>query len=277
VKPKRSPADSICLDDDVSAAIATRDLLLGRQVTEQDDYTCSETKPCRNGACCPKLTGYCNYGAEACGTSGVSPNEVCWSNCDAHAECGRDAAPAGKECPLNVCCSPFGFCGLTEEFCKVDDDEAKSCQSNCEQPSSGRSNGNVRDRVIGYYEAWVHARKCNGMSIEQIPVGALTHLMFSFGYISPGTFEITPMDDLDPKLFTKMTALKRKNKALKVMIALGGWTFNDPGPTQKVFSDVCSSQANRAKFISNLLSCTHKLLSYFLDSCFMSQAAGSCS
>lgn len=78
--------------------------------------------------------------------------------------------------------------------------------------------------------------------------------MFSFGYITPGDFNIVPMDDLDPELFSKMTAMKRKNKALKVMIALGGWTFNDPGPTQLVFSTMASTKANRATFITNLLS-----------------------
>jgi chitinase len=78
--------------------------------------------------------------------------------------------------------------------------------------------------------------------------------MFSFGYITPGDFKIVPMDDLDPQLFSKMTALKRRNKALKVMIALGGWTFNDPGPTQQVFSDMCSTEAKRSLFIANLLS-----------------------
>ncbi|KAK5654041.1 hypothetical protein OQA88_7719 [Cercophora sp. LCS_1] len=237
------------------AAVQARDLLLGRQVTQEQDYSCSETRPCRNGACCPKATGWCNYGPEACGTNNISPNDVCWSNCDAKADCGRYADPPGKECPLNVCCGPWGYCGMTEEFCTVDEEnEEKSCQSNCEQPGSGASGGNVRKRVIGYYEAWVHARKCNGMSIEQIPAGALTHLMFSFGYITPGDFKVVPMDDLDPGLFSKMTALKRRNKALKVMIALGGWTFNDPGPTQQVFSQVASTQGNRATFITNLLS-----------------------
>lgn len=78
--------------------------------------------------------------------------------------------------------------------------------------------------------------------------------MFSFAYITPGEFQIVPMDDLDPELFSKMSALKKQNKALKVMVALGGWTFNDPGPTQRVFHEVASSRANRAKFIGNLLS-----------------------
>ncbi|KAH6653369.1 glycoside hydrolase [Truncatella angustata] len=151
-------------------------------------------------------------------------------------------------------CSPFGFCGMTEEFCVVTDDEETSCQSNCEQPESGASNGDIRKRVIGYYEAWVHDRACNGMSIDQIPVGSLTHLMFSFGYITPGDFQIVPMDDLDEKLFTKIALLKQQNETLKVMIALGGWTFNDPGVTQSVFHDVTSTKENRAKFIGNLLS-----------------------
>ncbi|RMZ83679.1 hypothetical protein DV738_g1033, partial [Chaetothyriales sp. CBS 135597] len=105
-----------------------------------------------------------------------------------------------------------------------------------------------------YYEAWVHDRACNGMSIDQIPVGSLTHLMFSFGYITPGDFQIVPMDDLDENLFTKMASLKQRNQGLKVMIALGGWTFNDPGATQNVFHDVVSTKSNREMFIGNLLS-----------------------
>lgn len=62
------------------------------------------------------------------------------------------------------------------------------------------------------------------------------------------------MDGVDASLFTKITAMKKRNKGLKVMIALGGWTYNDPGPTQKVFSEMASSGANRAKFIANLMS-----------------------
>jgi hypothetical protein len=50
----------------------------------------------------------------ACGTSGISPNEVCWSNCDAKAECGKNAKIPGQKCPLNVCCGKWGFCGMTE-------------------------------------------------------------------------------------------------------------------------------------------------------------------
>jgi chitinase len=39
-----------------------------------------------------------------------------------------------------------------------------------------------------------------------------------------------------------------------IQIALGGWSHNDPGKWQPVFfSDIVSTQVNRAKFIKNLL------------------------
>jgi len=137
----------------------------------EDDYSCSESKPCKNGACCPKATGYCNYGEKYCGTNGQSPNEVCWSNCNAKAECGRDADPPGKKCPLNVCCSKYGFCGMTEEFCKKGTKEDPGCQSNCDQPGSGASGGDVQKKVIGYYEAWAHDRNARAWTSKiSLPV-----------------------------------------------------------------------------------------------------------
>jgi chitinase len=56
--------------------------LMTRQA--EDPYACSETKKCGNHACCGK-TGNCGYGPLYCGTNGESPNDVCWSNCDAKA------------------------------------------------------------------------------------------------------------------------------------------------------------------------------------------------
>ncbi|CBX95390.1 similar to Glycosyl hydrolases family 18 protein [Plenodomus lingam JN3] len=242
-KPKHEARAPVC------PHIAPRAL----QPRAEEDFSCSESKPCKNGACCPKATGYCNYGEKYCGTNGQSPNEVCWSNCDAKAECGRDSKVPGAKCPLNVCCSKFGFCGMTDEFCDKGTEEDPGCQSNCEQPGSGGSGGDVQKKVIGYYEAWAHDRKCQGMDFKDIPTGALTHLFFSFGYISPGTFDLVPMDDLDPDLFSKFTDVKKSNPGLKAVIALGGWTFNDNGTaTQPVFSDMVSTAANRALFIKKL-------------------------
>lgn len=249
--------------DTCSAKLEARSTLTTRAdpvivADPNDPYSCSEEKPCSNGACCSK-TGVCNYGPEACGTNGKSPNDKCWSNCDAHAECGRYAKTPGQKCPLNVCCSRYGFCGMTADYCKVTDKKEESCQSNCAQPGSGGSGGNVQKRVIGYYEAWNWKKKCIGMSMEDIPVDGLTHIYYSFAYIQPNTYKIVPMQDekdgsLTTETFTEFTALKRKNPSLRAVVALGGWTFNDNHTVwQPVFSDLASTSAKRATFVSELV------------------------
>ena len=52
---------------------------------------------------------------------------------------------------------------MTDEFCDKGTDDEPGCQSNCDQPGSGASGGDVQSRIIGYYEAWAHDRKCQGM------------------------------------------------------------------------------------------------------------------
>ena len=69
---------------------------------------------------------------------------------------------------------------------------------------------------------------------NSIPAGAFTHLYFSFGYISSGTFEVVPMNDFNEDLFTKFTNVKRRNSGLKTIVALGDWTFNDNGQWMKI-------------------------------------------
>jgi chitinase len=81
------------------------------------------------------------------------------------------------------------------------------------------------------------------MEPEEVPVNDISHLNFAFGYINPGDFKITNMDDVKPDLFKKITGLKSVNPSLKVQIALGGWTFTDPGKWRDVFSDMVASSA----------------------------------
>lgn len=192
-----------------------------------EDYSCGPSKPCSNGACCAK-TGYCGYGPASCG-DGTTPNDNCWSNCDATAECGRYAATPGTKCPLNVCCSQFGFCGMTDEFCATTDNVNTTCQSNCDQPGSGSSGGDVQSRLIGYYEAWNWAKNCVGMKLQDIPVSSITHLHYAFAYITPDDYQISPMDNTVPnELFSQITALKSQNPDLKVIVSIGGWSCTYP-------------------------------------------------
>lgn len=64
-------------------------------------------------------------------------------------------------------------------------------------------------------------KPCGTMDPEDIPIRMLTHVFFSFGFISPGTFQIENMADFQPSLFGRVTDLKMNNPDLKVLIALG--------------------------------------------------------
>ncbi|KAF3286577.1 hypothetical protein TWF970_008429 [Orbilia oligospora] len=221
-------------------------------LNKRQDYSCGPGRPCHNGACCGP-SGWCGYGPLSCGTG-------CSSNCDAKAECGQYAEPPGKTCPLNVCCSQHGFCGTTSDFC---DD---NCQSNCGEVSRPSGGGNVRKNVIGYYESWAATSKtCSRMQPEEVPASGMTHLNFAFAFITPDTYDIIPMPNTDPKLFSRTTALKSTYPGLKVWISVGGWTFNDNGTIwQPVFSDLASSQAKRTKFINSMIKF---MIQYGFDGC----------
>ncbi|EUC30532.1 glycoside hydrolase family 18 protein [Bipolaris zeicola 26-R-13] len=143
------------------------------------------------------------------------------------------------------------------KFCKIINKEETSCQSNCEQPNRGVSGGNIQKRIIRYYEAWNCQKNCIGMRRQDIPVGSLTHIYYSFGYIRLSTYDIIPMDDgkpLSTDTFTEFASLKQKNPGPKVFIALGGWTFNENNTIwQPVFSDLSLIPTKRALFIEKLL------------------------
>ena len=114
-------------------------------------------------------------------------------------------------------------------------------------------------------EGWCHSqshrllrglgrRACNVIYPERIPSGIYTHLNFAFATIDPKTFEVRPAAPTDVELYKRLTALKQRDPGLKVYIAIGGWTFNDPGPTATTFSDIARSEANQKAFFKSLSS-----------------------
>ncbi|KAI0714386.1 glycoside hydrolase superfamily [Cerioporus squamosus] len=175
----------------------------------------------------------------------------CTSNCDAVAECGPDAAPGHEDCPLNVCCSKFGFCGSTDEFCG-----ANCVGAHCGSPSIPSGvNSAVTSRLIGYYEVrsrQASGRACDPWYPDNIPAAGYTHLNYAFASIDPITFAVVPASDSDIDQYRSFTDLKQANPNLKTYISIGGWAFNDP-PTQHVFSDMSSTEANRQAFANSLV------------------------
>ncbi|KAH7039788.1 glycoside hydrolase superfamily [Microdochium trichocladiopsis] len=214
---------------------------------------CSKTKLCATGYC--SKFGFCGTTDEHCGE--VYSPENCVSGCQSKSYCnpggyGPDYVEIEK-CPLNVCCSKFGFCGTTSEFCAGKEVARPQCSS------AGRK----VQRVIGYFESWAPKRACQAFQPEDIPVGVYSHLIFAFAGIDPVTFEIVPGSPDNIDLYPRITALEKKDPDLKVLIAVGGWAFNNPGPTTTTFSDVARSPTNRIRFTRSVLKF---LITYDFDS-----------
>lgn len=225
-----------------------------------------------------------SLGATYCGSG-------CSSNCDAIAECGVNAFPSGKKCPLNTCCSQFGFvrrediisldrqrddwltrlqCGTTEDFCGT------SCQSNCilnPSPPAGGSEQPILNRVIGYYESWNARSSCHKAVPGDLPLDALTHVNFAFAYIDPDIYQVTTMDTVTPAdLFQSVTDLKSTKADLQVYVGIGGWsvsprfgyqfreiliycrTFSDNGTaTQPLYGEIAADPAKSQSFANNVI------------------------
>ncbi|KAK8109605.1 hypothetical protein PG999_007742, partial [Apiospora kogelbergensis] len=219
---------------------------------------CSKDNPCAVG-CCSKF-GFCGLGQDCKNgipyfmrvtltfTLLVCAKDVCVDTCDRKGDCnpgGWDKQYFSKEkCPLNVCCSAFGFCGTTEEFCKGKEVKRPSYEAK----------GQGFSRIVGYYESWSPSRPCNQFYPEQIPKGIYTHLNFAFATIDPVSYEVKLAAPADEDLLRRLAARRDADPGLSVFIALGGWTFNDPGPTATTFSDIAASQGNTKKFTDSLIS-----------------------
>jgi chitinase len=125
--------------------------------------------------------------------------------------------------------------------------------------AAGKCSGisNVMSVNVGYYQSWAIWRNadCNRVFASDIDVSGngYTHLIYSFASIN-SNFELEPWGGNygeEVPLYQKFVDIKNSHPGLKTLIAVGGWTFNDPGATQYRFSDVASTAANRAKFASS--------------------------
>ncbi|KAK0560437.1 hypothetical protein OC861_006279 [Tilletia horrida] len=205
--------------------------------------TCTAKIPCAEDACCNGQI--CGFGPQFCGSN-------CTSKCDSKAECGPYAAAGNTNCPLGVCCSKYGFCGTTDEFCLV------GCQNGCGEPepptACGADAQSATQRRIGYYAGWATdpaSRPFNQYPPSMIKANVLTHINYAFALVG-SDFKLQAMSANDPKQWSQVIALKSQNPELKVFLSVGGWTFNDP-PTSHIFSNLVASAANTNTFINSAL------------------------
>ncbi|AEO68677.1 glycoside hydrolase family 18 protein [Thermothielavioides terrestris NRRL 8126] len=210
---------------------------------DSDDGKCSKKKPCKSGCCGPlddTGVGICGTGPKFCGKG-------CTSSCDYKSECdpgwGMQWSNSSK-CPLNVCCSQYGFCGTTDQYCQGKVVSVPQCD-----PNKNSSHA----RTIGYYEGWNWQRPCGTMKPSQIPIGYYSHVYFAFSLANPHTFRLEPMDSKTGTLYDGVAELKMRQPSLEVWIAVGGWAMNDPGPHRTTFSDIAKSEKAQDEFFESLI------------------------
>eukprot|EP00887_Chlorella_sp_A99_P002354 scaffold10.g2354.t1 len=90
---------------------------------------------------------------------------------------------------------------------------------------------------------------------KDLPAELATHINHAFASVG-SDYSIKTVEWNDADLFAQYRALKQRNPKLKTLVSLGGWSFTDPGPTQRIFGDMVSSAANRAAFIRSALAFT---------------------
>lgn len=215
--------------------------------------------------------GICGYGPSHCGKGN------CTSNCDAKAMCGRYSENGEVKCGMNLCCSYYGWCGVSgarrspvtahrhsnyeqtdEAHCTGTPDVP--CQSgigNCEIKTPrlcGTRSGTTNGRTVAYYQgANVHSRVCDQVRPGDIDTSKYTHLYYAFASIDPKTFAVQAANPGDNGLYKEFTVLR--SKGVKTWIAVGGFDFSDPvTPTATTWSDLVSTDQNRAAFITSLMS-----------------------
>ncbi|RGP81325.1 glycoside hydrolase family 18 [Fusarium longipes] len=211
---------------------------------DDDELSCTKKKGCKKGCCGPldsKGVGVCGTGPKFCGKD-------CTSECDYKSECDPGWGLQYSnftECPLNVCCSEYGFCGTLPSYCKGETVASPQCSR--DQHTSDK-------RTVGYYEGWNFQKPCGNMEPEDIPLGYYTHINFAFVLINPETYRIDPMDDGTASRYDRVTRLKQNQEDLEVWIAIGGWAMNDPGKYRTVFSDLAKSEKKQDAFFDSLIS-----------------------
>ncbi|XP_065076861.1 probable chitinase 10 [Ochlerotatus camptorhynchus] len=104
-------------------------------------------------------------------------------------------------------------------------------------------------KIVCYYTNWSQYRTKLGKFVpEDIPADLCTHIIFAFGWLKKGKLSSFESNDetKDGKtgLYERMLALKKTNPQLKVLLAIGGWSFG----TQK-FKEMSATRYARQTFI----------------------------
>ncbi|RYO82101.1 hypothetical protein DL762_006788 [Monosporascus cannonballus] len=155
-------------------------------------------------------------------------------------------------CPLNACCSIWGQCGVTKDFCVNTNTgppgTAKpgtyGCISNCGvDVIKGTGTGAIK---LAYFQGYGINRKCLYQDALQIDTSKYTHLHFGFGTLTP-SYEVQVGDTLSSYQFGEFKRIRNAKRIL----SFGGWDFSTFPDTYYIFRNGVKP-ANRLKMATNI-------------------------
>lgn len=106
--------------------------------------------------------------------------------------------------------------------------------------------------VVGYYASWASGL---GYTPEKIPAERFTQINYAFAGIKDGKAALSD-PARDAQALRDLTALRRRNPGLKIVLSIGGWDES------AYFSDAAASAASRTAFAQ---SCVDLLTAHGLD------------
>lgn len=187
-------------------------------------------------------------GDKVCVSDGTPPKPVF----NPQAECGPQASKDGTyvKCPLNACCSQYGFCGLTSEFCDKTDSPTGSpgtagCLLDC-------GYGKVHTDTRSDYKRIAYWMDVEG-KLKTDPKALKDYYSVHYSFV-PIRSDLT----IDDSKISSSPFLKITNKKIA---SFGGWDFSTSPSTYMIFRNAVADK-NREKFATNLVNFIKK---YKLD------------
>lgn len=161
-------------------------------------------------------------------------------------------------CPLKACCSGFGFCGITGEFCTNTTAQGAGpgtykagtagCVSNCGTKITGNTAKPAKFISVGYFQGYNVGRPCLNMDASKLAAKTeFTHMHFAFAGLTT-SYAVTLQSGVTDQ-FNKFVAMKGPWKKI---ISLGGWADSTDAATFERYRYAMKA-ANREKFASSVL------------------------
>ncbi|EGV61073.1 hypothetical protein CANTEDRAFT_116318 [Yamadazyma tenuis ATCC 10573] len=187
---------------------------------------------------CSKLT----KGQKICLSAGTAPKPTT----DENAQCGATAPGDlyNTECPLNACCSQYGYCGITSDYCATTTSTTGApgtfgCQSNCGYGSLHTSQAKTFRNII----YWLDSTGDLASDPTQYSTSDYDTMHYAFVNINS---DLT----IDTSKLAVSDFLKVSQKKV---VSFGGWDFSTSTSTYEIFRNIVSTSTSRSNFASQVV------------------------